>query len=147
MKGEFDPAKHQFRNLTHAEVLADLEALIQGLAEVNPAMKLIFTVSPVPLAGANEFESAVVADCLSKSTLRLACHEALSGQARAGQAVYWPSFEIVRWLGGHFGASAPPAFGGDDGNTRHVSKWLVKLIVRLFLEHYGAAEGEAARAS
>ncbi len=118
------------------EILGVISRLSGGRARV------VLTVSPVPLAGTNEFESAIVADCLSKSTLRLACHEALTAQA-APAAVYWPSFEIVRWLGGHFGASAPPAFGDDDGNTRHVSNWLVKLIVRLFLEHYSAAETPA----
>ncbi len=118
------------------EILGVVDRLSGGRARV------VLTVSPVPLAGTNEFESAVVADCLSKSTLRLACHEALGAQAGKA-AVYWPSFEIVRWLGGYLAAPNPPAFGADDGNTRHVSKWLVKLIVRLFLEHYSAAETPA----
>jgi hypothetical protein len=36
-RGEYQPQLHQFRNLTHAEVTDDLEQLIAGLRQVNPA--------------------------------------------------------------------------------------------------------------
>jgi hypothetical protein len=131
------------RTTSVAENVAAIGDILGVIARLSDGRaRVVLTVSPAPLAGTNEFESAVVADCLSKSTLRLACHEALGAQA-GNAAVYWPSFEIVRWLGGYFTAPTLPAFGSDDGNTRHVSKWLVKLIVRLFLEHYGTPETPA----
>jgi hypothetical protein len=52
---------------------------------------------------------------------------------------YWPSFEIVRWLAPH----VSPAYGADDGLSRHVNRALVDLIVKLFLKHY-AGEIDAA---
>ena len=52
---------------------------------------------------------------------------------------YWPSFEIVRWLGVHYTRPEAPVFGAEDGNTRHVSTWLVDMIVELFIQHHSAA--------
>jgi hypothetical protein len=94
------------------------------------------------MGATTEFRSAVIADCLSKSTLRVACHEALQ-ELDGERVVYWPSFEIVRWLGAHFGHDFEPAFGVDDGNNRHVSTWLVDTIIDLFLETYSQPERRA----
>ncbi len=106
----------------------------------GPEVKVVLTVSPVPLAGTTEHDSAITADCLSKSTLRVACEEAVA--ARRGEGVlYWPSFEIVRWLGAHFGPETPGPYGADDGNTRHVSEWLIDLIVALFVEFHAETAG------
>jgi hypothetical protein len=90
----------------------------------------VLSVSPVPFTATFEMESAIVADCVSKSTLRAAAHEFLKDPG-AG-AIYWPSFEIVRWLSGHIGRT----FGTDDGNNHHVSDALVTMIVELFIERF-----------
>ena len=72
------------------------------------------------------------ADCVSKSTLRVAIHELLAeGHANLH---YWPSFEIVRWLGSHI----EEALFGEDGNTRHVNRKTVRLILESFIRHYYA---------
>lgn len=73
-----------------------------------------------------------MADCLSKSTLRVAIAEHMK-EATSG-VFYWPSFEMVRWIGAHTG----PAYGQDDNLTRHVNKSLVALIVDKFLGCYGS---------
>jgi len=59
-------------------------------------------VSPVPLKATFERLSPIIADCVSKSILRVAAHEFMSSAAGAG-TIYWPSFEVFRWLGGHVG--------------------------------------------
>lgn len=121
------------RTTTVAENVANLETILDSARRVaGHDLQVVLTVSPVPLAGTTEHYSAVLADCLSKSTLRLACEEVLT---KRPDAIYWPSFEIVRWLGAHYSAGLPPVFGGDDNNTRHVSAWLVELIVDLFISH------------
>jgi hypothetical protein len=81
--------------------------------------------------GTAEMASAVLADCVSKSSLRAALHEVLAGGTHAG-VHYWPSFEIVRWLGGHAGFAV---YGADDANSRHVNEAVVRLIVERFLRH------------
>lgn len=124
------------RSTTLAENVANVRRTIDRLRTLNPGVKVVLTVSPVPLEGTYERRSAVLADCVSKSTLRLAAEEIL----RDGDPdiYYWPSFEMVRWLGAHLaGQSGPPPFAADDGRTRHVSAWLQELIVDLFIEHFG----------
>ena len=131
------------RTTTVEENADNIRRIIEAVRRIaGRPIKLVLTVSPVPLQGTTEFSSAVIADCISKSTLRLACQEVLA--ARPEGVFYWPSFEIVRWLGPHFGAAQPDVYGAHDGNTRHVSPWLVDIIVDLFLEHFAATPEAAA---
>ena len=125
------------RTTTVAENVANIHEMV-GAAEriAGHPHQVVLTLSPVSLGGTTEFYSAVVADCLSKSTLRLACQEVIEQRP---EIIYWPSFEIVRWLGVHLTRDDAPVFGAEDGNTRHVSNWLVELIVRLFLEQHAIA--------
>jgi tetratricopeptide (TPR) repeat protein len=133
----------EMRSTSVAENQANLQAIVQAVERLaGPAVRIVLTVSPVPLAASTEFASAVIADCISKSILRVACHEALK-RMDARRALYWPSFEMVRWLGAHFGHDFEPAFGADDANNRHVSTWLVDTIIDLFLETYSEAAGQA----
>lgn len=130
----------EMRTPSAAEAADHLAQVGRGLRRLAaPGARVVVTESPVPLAYTNEFGSVFIADCLSKSTLRLACHQATSDPAN--ELLYWPSFEIVRWLGGHLGNGHPPAFGADDDNTRHVSAWLVDLIISEFLDFYAAEPG------
>ena len=125
------------RTSTVAENVENIEWVIDAIRRLaGPEVTIVLTLSPVPLGGTTEFDSAIVADCLSKSTLRVACHEAIAARADE-RLIYWPSFEIVRWLGPHFGSDVPSVYGADDGNTRHVSTWMIDLIIGLFLETHG----------
>jgi len=123
-------AEHEYRTSTLEQNLANLREIHALLRKARPGVKLVITVSPVPLSATFEMSSAVVADCVSKSILRAAAHEFMKD---AGEGTYyWPSFEIVRWLGGHIGR----VFGNDDGNNHHVSDSLVTMIVELFIERF-----------
>lgn len=128
--------RHAMKTTTVAQNVENIAAIIAAVRRLaRRPPRIVLTVSPVPLAGTTEHPSAITADALSKSTLRLACEAAVEAHAEEG-VVYWPSFEMVRWLGAHYGAEHP-AYAAEDGNSRHVSAWLVDLIVELFLEHYG----------
>jgi hypothetical protein len=121
--------RYAIHNPTVEETKATLTAIFGMVKRVNPSVKIIATISPVPLNRSSN-HSSVVDDCISKSTLRAALAEVL---AQPGVGVsYWPSFEIVRWLGAHIG----PVFGADDGLARHVNKSIVHLIIELFLKYY-----------
>ncbi len=129
-------SNYSLKTSTVAQNVANLEAIVELVDEVaGPDCRIVLSVSPVPMAGTTEFESAVLSDCISKSTLRLASHEFLSSCRRPG-IYYWPSFEMVKWLGAHFPRSIEPAFGADDGETRHVSYWLVGMIIEMFVEKF-----------
>jgi len=119
-------------------IVADVLGFLRAM---NAGARLYVTISPVPLMGTAELSSALIADCVSKTTLRAALHELL--QERAPENVhYWPSFEIVRWLGAH---TSLPMFGADDRASRHVSNWAVDLIVQRFRRHlFGRERAQAA---
>jgi hypothetical protein len=121
---------HVYRTTTVEENVSNLRAIRELLRKAQPRSRVVLSVSPVPLAATFEMESAIVADCVSKSTLRAAAHEFL--RSPGADAIYWPSFEIVRWLSGHIGR----VFGNDDGNNHHVSDELVTMIVELFIERF-----------
>ena len=130
--------QHVMRTTTVAENTDNVNAIIDGVRRLSSKdPHIVLTVSPTPLGGTNEFQSAAIADCLSKSTLRLACHEVVTARAK-DRVVYWPSFEIVRWFGAHYGPASPRVYGEHDSDSRHVSSWLVDIVVELFLEHYAA---------
>jgi hypothetical protein len=115
------------RTATVKEATDALSDVIKSIREINPTIQIVLTLSLVPLGSTFEFSSAIVADCLSKSVLRAAIHEALLACGDA-KTTYFPSFEIVRWVGSHAGN----AFG-DDGLPRHISKEYVKHIIASFL--------------
>lgn len=115
------------RTISVEECKQAFSYIFHAIYAINPTIKIVLTLSPVPLGSTFEFKSAIIADCVSKSVLRASIHEVLDafGEKRP---IYFPSFEIVRWIGGHAGN----AFG-DDGLPRHVSKQYVKEIISSFL--------------
>jgi tetratricopeptide (TPR) repeat protein len=123
--------KFDFRTTSVAENVENLEYIYNRIRQfnTNPNLKFVITLSPVPLKATFEFDSAIFADCLSKSTLRVVAHEFIQTH---GKVLYWPSFEIVRWLGGHVG----PFYGTDDGASWHISEDLIHAITDLFIEHF-----------
>jgi len=73
-------------------------------------------------------------DCVSKGRLRSALDEITPTLHSAyGPMHYYPSFEIVRWVGPML---AIPAFGQDDAATRHVSTPVLTAVCGLFLDRF-----------
>jgi hypothetical protein len=70
--GRFDADQHVLLNLTVDEVVADLRAFIEEVRQFNPQMRLILTVSPVPLAATTEQRHVLTASTYSKAVLRVA---------------------------------------------------------------------------
>jgi hypothetical protein len=73
--------------LTPEEIVAGYEKLITTLSALNPALKIVFTVSPI-----RHWKEGAHGNQLSKSVLLLAIDE-LAG--RFEQISYFPSYEIV----------------------------------------------------
>jgi hypothetical protein len=90
--GKFDAARYMFINFSYPEVLADLEGFMARAREINPRMKFLLTVSPVPLMATATPDQVVVASMYSKSVLRAAAGY-LAGQN--DHVDYFPSFEII----------------------------------------------------
>ena len=113
----------------------NIRRVIAAIRTVNAKARIFLTLSPAPLNWSFEFPSTMVADCLSKSVLRVAIHEVLA--ANPAEVRYWPSFEVVRWMGSHLG----PVFGAEDRHPRHVSNFVVDEIVKAFIELHGGRAG------
>ncbi|TDP40445.1 GSCFA domain-containing protein [Zavarzinia compransoris] len=123
--GAFDPERHEFVNFTAGEVSADLAAFIERVSAVNPGLKIILTISPVPLIATYERRHVLVSTVFSKSALRVAADEA---ERRFPNVIYFPSFEII----------TSPAAGGryyaDD--LRQVTDLGVGHVMRVFGDHF-----------
>jgi len=119
--GQFDPQHHQFRNQSFTEVRAALAQSISLIREVNPRMRFLLTVSPVPLTATMSGQHVVVATMESKSILR-----AVAGDiARDDPNVdYFPSYEIIN----------SPAFRGVffEPNMRSVNPHGVDIVMQTF---------------
>ncbi len=90
--GRYDPEIHSFRNFDAFEVLEDFEAFRDALRAVNPKVRFMITVSPVPLTATASGEHVEVATCYSKSVLRSVCGML---KARHDDIDYYPSFELI----------------------------------------------------
>lgn len=91
----------------------------------KPGQKVILTVSPVPLGRTFTDDDVIVANAMSKSTLRVAAQRMV---ARARGLDYFPSYEAVLH-------SDPNLSWQRD--RRHVSDVIVGHIIQTFLRRYG----------
>jgi tetratricopeptide (TPR) repeat protein len=123
--------KYLFRTTSVKENVENVLYLIEFIRNISPHMKIVVTVSPVPLLASFEYESAVQADCLSKSTMRLVAHEVVNS-SNISNILYWPSFEIFRWAG----SNASNYYAADDGAAWHVSEEKVAGTIRAFVEMF-----------
>lgn len=99
--GDFDPETFVFRNYDVTEVMADFEAARRRLKRLNPEMRFLVTVSPVPLTATATGRHVEVATCYSKAVLRAACGMLVE---KHEDVDYFPSFEIItsQSAGGRF---------------------------------------------
>lgn len=94
---------------------------------------IFLTLSPIPLNATFMDRSCVVSDCASKSILRAAIEEFMALKTK--NVYYWPSFEIIRWLGGHTETRTFGGFNqGPSCDSRHVPPNIVKMIINSFIK-------------
>ena len=125
--GTFDPARHRFLNQTHAEVMADMEAALALLRTRRPGLRVILTVSPVPLTATASGSHVLAATTLSKSILRGVAGEMAQ---RYDWVDYFPSYEMIAGL--PFGAAQY------EDNLRSVSEQAVDGVMQVFFAAQGA---------
>jgi hypothetical protein len=125
---------HEFHNFSLAETVADLKAFLARLRAVNPTVRVILTVSPVPLIATYEPRHVLAATTYSKAVLRVAAEEI----ARSERDVcYFPSYEIV---------TGPQARGFFAADLRSVTEAGVARVMEVFAAHF-FEEQDAAEAS
>ncbi|WP_390912291.1 GSCFA domain-containing protein [Pseudosulfitobacter sp. SM2401] len=90
--GTFDSSVHAFSNATTRQTMRALTKSLKLLKSKNPKIKVLLTVSPVPLTATASGKHVLTATQYSKSVLR-----AVAGQAAEDFwfVDYFPSFEII----------------------------------------------------
>jgi hypothetical protein len=90
---EVDHKRFVFRVMSFEDVMAALESMSRILATWGQSdVRIVVTVSPVPLLATFTGEDIVSANCHSKSLLRAAAAE---WSSRMANVSYFPSYEIV----------------------------------------------------
>lgn len=125
--GQFDGRRHVLLNLGVDEVVADLSAFITDVREVNPGMRVILTVSPVPLAATAEPQHVLMATTYSKSVLRVAAEQL----THLRDVYYFPAYEIVMAAGSEYFAE----------DRRSIRAHGVRQVMALFSRHLMASTG------
>lgn len=125
-----DPDAIAFVNFGFQDILDDLLAVRLRLKALNPGMRLLLTVSPVPLTATATDDHVLVATTYSKSVLRAVAGELA---ARFDDVDYFPSYEII--------ATPPSAGRFYEPNLRSVRAEGVETVMGVFWRAYepGAA--------
>lgn len=123
--GEYDDSRHEFVNFGVEETARDMADFLDLLRGVNDKVKVLLTVSPVPLVATYEDRHVLTATTYSKAVLRVAAEQLV----RAYDWVdYFPSYEIIT---GSFNAGV---YYEADG--REVTEPGVAHAMRCFLHNY-----------
>lgn len=121
--GIFDKDIHTFNNQNYNFIKKELLTAIRSMRAINPKLKFILTVSPVPLTATKSGEHVLVATTLSKSVLRAVAGE-LSSNFR--YIDYFPSYEIIN--------SAPFKGMFFETNLRSVNHRGVEFVMDSFFQ-------------
>jgi GSCFA family protein len=123
--GIYDEGRHAFYNQDATDVTADLTQFVERLKRVNPAARIVLTVSPVPLMASAEPGAHVLsATTYSKSVLRVAAENV---RRQYPHVHYFPSYEII------MGAYSKGRYYAED--LRNVTENGVSHVMRLFFKH------------
>jgi hypothetical protein len=96
----YDENRHKFRVCSFQETKDAITSIYRIITEYIPNAKILFTLSPIPLAATFRPSGCIVANSASKSILRAAIDEFCRENEPAlnERLFYFPSFEIVNEL-------------------------------------------------
>lgn len=123
--GTYDPSIHEFVNFNVAQTVEDMLYAIDHIKAVNPTVRVLLTVSPVPLNATYEPRHVLQSTVYSKSVLRVAAQELFD---KRDFVDYFPSFEIItspQGGGKYFGA-----------DMRSIEEVGVEHVMGVFFSNY-----------
>ncbi|GAB5375154.1 MAG: GSCFA domain-containing protein [Acuticoccus sp.] len=123
--GTYDTDLVAFRNFDEVETTADLLDALGMIRAVNPVVKFILTVSPVPLNATYEDRHVLLSTTWSKAVLRIAAEKAVRAMP---DCIYFPSYEVITapHMRGRYYAS----------DCREVEAAGVDHVMGLFFKHF-----------
>ncbi|BBX47782.1 GSCFA domain-containing protein [Mycobacterium cookii] len=120
--GTFDEALHAFVNFSVDDVTSDLDTFVTELHALNRGVRIVLTVSPVPLVATATGKHVLPSSTYSKAVLRASAEEIVRRHAFVS---YFPSFEIVT------GPQAPDAYL--EADRRSVTQEAIEAVMTAFL--------------
>lgn len=135
VRGSFNEQRHAFRNATFADVHKDLSAAISLARTARADLRVVLTVSPVPLTATATGGHVLVASTYSKSVLRAVAGELA---AELDHVDYFPAYELI--------TGSPFRARYFEPNLRTVTSEGVAFVMRHFLGAFGprpVAQGAA----
>jgi hypothetical protein len=127
--GTFSPSEHRFVNFSVTEVVEDLSTFVSLVQNKNPNIRILITVSPVPLIATFEPRHVLVSNAISKATLRVAAAQVADENF---YVEYFPSYEIVVGSADGYAYFAP--------DLRQVEQRGVDHVMRIFQKHLVSSE-------
>ncbi len=130
--GAYDPDVFEFRNFGFVDIYNDFVEFLTLVRGWNPDLRILLTVSPVPLTATASNQHVLCATTYSKSVLRAAAGALCEGDARVD---YVPSYELIAspWSRGIF----------YDANLRTVNAEGVAAVMRMFFAEHRPPEAAA----
>ena len=123
--GDYDSKIHLPFNMSTYDCVSGLNEFLDLLRTINPTVKVILTVSPVPLAATHTSKHVLTATFSSKAKLRVAAEEVAEKNENVD---YFPSFEIIQGL-----AQSGKYFRHD---LREIESHGVDHVMRVFFNYY-----------
>jgi hypothetical protein len=114
-----------FVNFSHEQVLADMRAFFWLLKSVNAKVRVVLTVSPVPLVATYEPRSVMASTAYSKAVLRTVAQELVN---ELDWVAYFASYEVI--------TAAPNAGRYFAPDWREVLPVGVAHVMGLFMKHW-----------
>lgn len=127
-KDHYDPVRHKFRVCSFGETKSNIEKIYDIISRHVPKAKILFTLSPVPLAATFRNVSCLTADSVSKAILRTALDEFYRDHLVElnDRLFYFPSYEIISCL----------FYDRYVDDNRHPHAYIVDFIMNLFVAVY-----------
>ncbi len=123
------PGRFRLIVTDYNENLRTLRQIYDVLARhASPALRVIVTVSPVPLSETFSGQDVIVANAYSKATLRAAAEDSTAGYAGVQ---YYPSYEAI--------TVSHRSLAYNAGDDLHVLDSAVQRVAAAFLATYGIA--------
>jgi hypothetical protein len=130
-----DPERHDFKVMSFAETIAAFETIERIRARWLPNLRVIYTVSPQPMASTFRSISAQTANTVSKAIVRAALDEFLRSRDDLNKTYfYFPGYEVI-------GALLDNPFLPDN---RHLHDFAIELVLDLFARTFTSTGRELA---
>jgi hypothetical protein len=123
------PERWEFAVTGPAENISSLERVVTAIHDANPGVRIVVTVSPVPMTATFTTSDVIEANGYSKAVLRVTAQDVAQ---RFDFVEYFPSYEMT--------VSSPPDMVWEPDRL-HVSAEAVDFIVGCFVDDYVEATG------